>query len=249
MQIYPRLSSVCRGNGNGITDGSRTVRCDTLIDVIYLPHIQRLFCLILSLFLLSCQPGGGDFSDVQNLGSVGKNIISFGDSLTEGVGARAGKNYPTLLAEGLGRPIINAGRRGDTTAAGLSRLERDVLGRNPRLVLVLFGGNDFLRRVPLERTIHDLEMMVKRIQEQGAMVVLLGLKLGVFRDEYSPMYEDVADKYGASLVPDVLAGILSDPRLRSDAIHPNGAGYELMTERILKKVKPLLQEADHRISG
>ncbi len=78
------------------------------------------------------------------------------------------------------------------------------------------------------------------------MVVLLGLKLGLFRDEYGPMYEDVADKFGASLVPDVLADILSDPTLRSDAIHPNGGGYELMTERILKKVKPLLQEADQR---
>jgi len=213
-----------------------------------LSSARKLLWLVLCLLLFACERGQ-DFRDVQNLSSTGKNIISFGDSLTEGVGAGAGKNYPTLLAEGLGRPIINAGRRGDTTAAGLSRLERDVLGRNPRLVLVLFGGNDFLRRVPLERTIHDLEMMVKRIQEQGAMVVLLGLKLGVFRDAYSPMYEDVADKYGASLVPDVLAGILSDPRLRSDAIHPNGAGYELMTERILKKVKPLLQEADRRIRG
>ncbi len=109
----------------------------------YLAHIQRLCCLILCLILWSCQPGGGDFRDVQNLGSVGKNIISFGDSLTEGVGAREGKSYPTLLAEGLGRPIINAGRRGDTTTAGLSRLERDVLGRNPRLVLVLFGETTF----------------------------------------------------------------------------------------------------------
>jgi len=81
------------------------------------------------------------------------------------------------------------------------------------------------------------------------MVVLLGLKLGVFRDEYGSMYEDIAEKYGALLVPDVLAGVLSDARLKSDAIHPNGAGYELMTERILKKVKPLLQEADQTIRG
>ena len=208
-----------------------------------LSSARKLLWLVLCLLLFACERGQ-DFRDVQNLSSTGKNIISFGDSLTEGVGAGAGKNYPILLSEGLGRPVINVGRRGDTTAAGLSRLERDVLGRNPRLVLVLFGGNDFLRRVPLERTIHNLEMMVKRIQEQGAMVVLLGLKLGVFRDEYGPMYEDVAEKNGALLVPDVLDGILSDPRLKSDSIHPNGAGYALMTERILKKVKPLLLEAD-----
>ena len=215
----------------------------------YIAHIQRLLCLTLCLFLWSCQSGERDFREVQNLASVGKDIISFGDSLTEGVGTGEGRSYPTLLSEGLGRPVINAGRRGDTAAAGLSRLDRDVLGRDPRLVLVLFGGNDFLRRVPLERTKHDLEMMVKRIQDRGAMVVLLGLKLGIFKDEYSPMYEDVAEKYGAFLVPDVLAGVLSDPRLKSDAIHPNSAGYELMTDRILKKVKPLLLEADQRIRG
>ena len=209
---------------------------------------RKFLWLPLCLLFFACGRGG-DFRDVQNLASVGKDIISFGDSLTEGVGAGEGRSYPTLLSEGLGRPVINAGRRGDTATAGLSRLDRDVLGRDPRLVLVLFGGNDFLRRVPLERTMHDLEMMVKRIQDTGAMVVLLGLKLGVFRDEYGPMYEDVAEKYGALLVPDVLAGVLSDPRLKSDAIHPNGAGYELMTERILKKVKPLLLEADLRISG
>jgi len=213
--------------------------------VVFHSLARKLLWLPLCLLLFACERGG-DFRDVQNLSSTGKNIISFGDSLTEGVGAGEGKNYPTLLSERLGRPVINAGRRGDTTAAGLSRLDRDVLGRNPRLVLILFGGNDFLRRIPLARTIHDLEMMVKRIQERGAMVVLLGLKLGVIRDEYGPMYEDVADKYGALLVPDVLAGILSDPRLKSDTIHPNGTGYELMTERILKKVKPLLQEADQR---
>jgi acyl-CoA thioesterase-1 len=229
--------------------GIRIDGCGTLINVTYIVYIQKLLCLTVCLLLWSCQPGGGDFREVQNLASVGEDIISFGDSLTEGVGAGEGKSYPTLLSEGLGRPVINAGRRGDTAAAGLSRLDRDVLGRDPRLVLVLFGGNDFLRRIPLERTTHDLEMMVKRIQDRGAMVVILGLKLGVYRDEYGPMYEDVAEKYGAFLVPDVLAGVLSDPRLKSDAIHPNGAGYELMTERILNKVKPLLLEADQTIRG
>ena len=78
------------------------------------------------------------------------------------------------------------------------------------------------------------------------MVVLMGLKFGIFSDEYGPMYEDVARKHGALHIPDVLDGILSDPRLKSDSIHPNAAGYELMAERILNKVKPLLLEANRR---
>ena len=67
------------------------------------------------------------------------------------------------------------------------------------------------------------------------MVVLVGLRLGIFSDEYGPMYEEIAEIHGALLIPDVLDGILSDPRLKADTIHPNAAGYALMAERILKK--------------
>ncbi len=124
-----------------------------------------------------------------------------------------------------------------------------MLEQNPRLVIVLLGGNDFLRRVPLSKTRKNLEEIVRRIQGRGAMVVLAGVRLGLFTDEYGPLYEEIAEKHGALLIPKVLKGILSDPKLKSDSIHPNGAGYQLMAERILKQVRPLLEEADRRVKG
>jgi lysophospholipase L1-like esterase len=45
-------------------------------------------------------------------------------------------------------------------------------------------------------------------------------------------------------VPQALKGILSETKLRRDAIHPNGAGYRLMAKRIAEAFKPLLREAD-----
>jgi lysophospholipase L1-like esterase len=45
-----------------------------------------------------------------------------------------------------------------------------------------------------------------------------------------------------------MKGILSEAKLKSDAIHPNGAGYRLIAERITEKVRPLLREAD-RLTG
>ena len=200
---------------------------------------------IIGFLFLACERGG-DYGSVRNLDSPGKNVIAFGDSLTEGVGARKGEDYPSLLARELQQPVINAGRRGDTTAQGLARLERDVLKRNPRLVIVLFGGNDFLRRVPLDRASKNLEEIIKRIQQQGAMVVLVGMRLGLFTDEYGPIYKKLAKQYDALLIPRALKGILSDRKLKSDSIHPNSAGYRLLAERILKKIGPLLQEADRR---
>jgi lysophospholipase L1-like esterase len=118
------------------------------------------------------------------------------------------------------------------------------MDKNPRLVIVLLGGNDFLRQVPIDDTRKNLEAIVQRIQERGAMVVITGMKLGLFTDEYGAMMENIAEKFGALLVPQVTKGILSDSKLKSDPIHPNGAGYRLIAERVAEKVKPLLERAD-----
>lgn len=184
--------------------------------------------------------------EVRNLRSQGKNIICFGDSLTEGVGAARGEDYPSILAGHLGARVLNAGERGDTTAGALARLQRDVLEHDPRLVIVLLGGNDFLRQVPLEETKKNLEQIVRRIQQQGAMVAVVGLRLGLFTDEYGPMYQEIATKYQALYIPEVLKGILSDSQLKSDSIHPNGAGYRLVAERVFSGVQPLLEEAERQ---
>ncbi len=208
--------------------------------------MARFLWLLLIGILSSTCDRAGSFNDIRNLQSRGENIICFGDSLTEGVGAGSGEDYPSVLARRLQVPIINAGRRGETSADGLNRLEQDVLARNPRLAVVLFGGNDFLRQVPVSETRKNLEAIVQRIQERGAMVVLVGLRLGLFTDEYGPIYEEIAKQHGALYIPEVLKGVLSDPRLKSDSVHPNSAGYQLMAERILEQVKPLLEEADRQ---
>jgi acyl-CoA thioesterase-1 len=207
----------------------------------------RLFsiCLFFALFN-SC--GGDPFDSIRNIRSSGESIICFGDSLTEGVGAGSGEEYPTVLSRQLALPVINAGLRGDTSAQALERLSTSVLNKNPRLVIVLLGGNDFLRQVPRQETRKNLEEIVRRIQNAGAMVVIAGLKLGFFTDEYGPIFEETARQFGALYVAQVLKGILNDSALRSDPIHPNGAGYRLIAERIAEKIMPLLREAD-RLTG
>ena len=191
--------------------------------------------------------GGDSFKEVRNLGSTNEAIVCLGDSLTEGVGADPGQDYPAVLSRELAFPVVNQGRRGDTTAEALSRLP-EVLERNPRLVIVLLGGNDFLRQVPRSETKKNLAEVVRRLQDRGAMVAIAGMRLGVFTDEFSPIYEDTAKQLGAFYIPQVMQGILSDPQLKSDPIHPNAAGYRLLGQRIAEKLKPLLREAD-RLTG
>jgi acyl-CoA thioesterase-1 len=192
--------------------------------------------------------GGENLATIRNIRSSGQAIICFGDSLTEGVGAGSGEDYPSILSRQLGSPVINAGVRGDTTAAALARLDGEVLTKNPRLVIVLLGGNDFLRQQPRGETRRNLEEIVHRVQAQGAMVVIAGIKLGLFGDDYGEIFEQTAKRFDALYIPQVMKGIFTDASLRSDSIHPNGAGYRLIAERIADKVRPLIQEAD-RLRG
>jgi len=208
----------------------------------------RIHASLFWLVLLLAACGGDDFRKIRNLHSAGEAIVCFGDSLTEGVGAEGGDDYPTALSRQLGFPIVNAGRRGDTTAQALERLSESVLRRNPRLVIVLLGGNDFLRQLPRAESKKNLSEIVRRIQQQGAMVAIAGVRLGLFTDEFAAIYEDTAKEFGALYIPEVMKGILGDAKLKSDTIHPNGAGYRLIAERVAEKVRPLLREAD-RLTG
>ena len=63
--------------------------------------------LVLLLLIVSgCR--GERFDTIRNVGSAGETIICFGDSLTEGVGAEPGEEYPTILSRLLGMRVLNA---------------------------------------------------------------------------------------------------------------------------------------------
>lgn len=198
---------------------------------------------VLALLLTSC--GGPSVEAVRNLeGPPVKRIAAFGDSLTEGTGVERSQAWPAQLETILGIPVDNFGRAGDTTASGLDRLD-EVLETKPRLVIVGLGGNDFLRQVPRDETERNLAAIVKRFQDGGAMVVLLGMNLGLFTDEYSPICERVAGATGAWLIPKVLKGVLDKPSKRQDdRIHPNAAGHRVMAEKIAKGLRPLLERTN-----
>jgi acyl-CoA thioesterase I len=203
---------------------------------------QLIAVFLFAGFLTAC--GGENFAQIRNIRSAGETIICFGDSLTEGVGAGEGEDYPSALSRQLVSPVVNAGRRGDTTADALQRLSGAVLSKNPRLVILLLGGNDLLRQRPRQETRKNLEEIVRRVQARGAIVAIVGIKLGLFTDEYAAVFEETARQFGALYIPGVMKGVLSDSKFRSDPIHPNGAGYRLVAERIAEKIKPLLREAD-----
>ncbi len=167
-----------------------------------------------------------------------QTIICFGDSLTYGTGASKGMDYPSQLSKLIGKPVLNTGAPGDTTARALKRLKRDVLSQKPDVVLITLGGNDLKNGVSREVAFSNLKKIVESIHHSGARVIIGGLKFP-FRDRgYGRGYHELADETGAILIPDIFEGIMGNRNMMSDPIHPNDAGYTLMAQRFYKAMVP-----------
>jgi acyl-CoA thioesterase-1 len=169
---------------------------------------------------------------------AGETVVFLGDSITSGHRLSPDVAFPHRLGQALGVPVVNAGISGDTTEGGLSRLERDVLARRPRLVVVELGVNDMFGQWPRERTVANLRTITQRIRAQGADVILLHIALpGVPGDGHRRRLREIARAEGAILVEDFLEGVV--PGRTYDGLHPNGEGHALLAERLL----PVLRRA------
>lgn len=63
-------------------------------------------------------------------------------------------------------------------------------------------------------------------------MVLLGVRGGLLYDSYEGDYRNLARETGAVYVPNVLDGLVGNPKYMDDAIHPNDSGYAIMADKI-----------------
>ncbi|MHB8154529.1 MAG: GDSL-type esterase/lipase family protein [Candidatus Omnitrophota bacterium] len=196
----------------------------------------KYIIIILGIFLAGCfKP------QINNLDAQGANIICFGDSITFGYGANPGEDYPSGLRKLVKLPVINAGVDGDTTFAALERLENDVLAKNPKLVIVEFCGNDFLKKIPRENTVKNLTQIIERIQGKGAMVALVDISAGMFFMEYREAFKKLAAEKKAIFIPVILNRIITNPAMKSDFFHPNARGYQVIAQRIYQAISAYIK--------
>jgi lysophospholipase L1-like esterase len=193
------------------------------------------FYLLSTILLTACAK-----REIINIDSKGTNIICFGDSITFGYGANPGEDYPSVLAKMINAPVINAGIDGDTSIEALRRIDTDVLDRDPLLVIVEFGGNDFLKRTPLAETLSNVEEMIKKVQSAGAMVAITDVGAGMIMSDYGKEFRRLGKRYRAIFIPHLLSGILANPSLKSDSIHPNAEGYKFIAQKVYRVVTPYL---------
>jgi lysophospholipase L1-like esterase len=162
----------------------------------------------------------------------GAVVLALGDSLTFGTGAAPEASYPAMLARVTGWQVVNAGVPGDTAAQALDRTPGLLTQHAPQLVLLSIGGNDLLRRLPEADTRARIRSMVELSLAAAAQVLLVAVprpslmaaSLGSLTDH--PMYAQLAAELKVPLQRQGWAEVLSDERLRADAIHANAQGYE-----------------------
>jgi acyl-CoA thioesterase I len=176
---------------------------------------------------------------ITNYPSAGTDIIAFGDSLISGAGATEGNDFVSLLSQRIGRDIINLGVPGNTTADALARLD-ELDDYHPKVVIILLGGNDHLKRVPIETTFHNLSEIIQGIHAKGAIVLLLGVKGNLFGDNFESEFEALRDTHHTAYVSNVLDGLFGNQTYMADAVHPNDAGNMIIADRVFPVLVKLL---------
>lgn len=174
-------------------------------------------------------------------------IVGFGDSLMAGYqlpqeDALPAQLQKALTAKGIDTVIVNAGVSGDTSAAGLARVDWSVPDGTDGVILEL-GANDALRGIAPEETEKNLEAIIGRLRGRGIKVLLVGMiappNMGSdYRDRFNPIYQRLADEYDLAFYPFVLDGVVTEPDLKiEDGMHPNAKGVAVMVERMLPAVE------------
>ncbi len=164
-------------------------------------------------------------------------ILAFGDSLTYGTGTSPDKAYPAVLARLARRKVINAGIPGEVSKQGLLRLPGLLQQYQPDLIIICHGANDILRKQDIAITKSNLQKMINLARENHTQVVLIGVpEFSLFLNT-SPIYPALAKKNKLVIEQDIIADILAKNALKSDRIHPNSTGYQMLAERIYNLLK------------
>jgi acyl-CoA thioesterase-1 len=181
-------------------------------------------------------------------------IVVLGDSLTAGYGLAGDDAFPVRLqaalqADGIDARVINAGVSGDTSAAGLRRLDWALAAGPdgpPDALIVELGANDGLRGLDPKTTEANLDAILTRGKARGLKILLTGMKAppNLGRDyaaEFDALFPRLAARHDVALYPFFLDGVAADRTLnQADGIHPNPAGVAVIVGRILPYVKRLL---------
>jgi lysophospholipase L1-like esterase len=169
-------------------------------------------------------------------------VVFMGDSITDGWGRRYGKFFE-------GKPYVNRGISGQTTPQMLIRFRPDVIALKPQVVVILAGTNDIAGNtgpMTLEAIEDNLASMAELARANNIRVVLASvmpvcdyirpqtvqrppekiIALNAWIKDYAAKNNHVYLDYYFAMLDDKQ---MLRQEITDDGLHPNAAGYEIMT--------------------
>ncbi|MFW0717111.1 arylesterase [Pedobacter sp. N23S346] len=189
-----------------------------------------------------------------------KQIVFFGDSLTQGYGLRDPEtaSFPALIQKtinenGGGFNVINAGLSGNTTFSALNRL-KPILEMQTDIFVLELGANDLIRGHSASDVEANLQYIINQVKQHhpSAPILLLGIELpgwipGAKAAGYRNIYNRLAAKNEIHLVPFLLEGVAGIPHLNMfDGIHPLAEGYEIIARNVWNTLKTILEATQNK---
>jgi acyl-CoA thioesterase-1 len=186
-------------------------------------------------------------------------IVAFGDSLTAGYQLKPEDAFPAQLqmalrAKGYKVTVVNAGVSGDTTSAGLERLDWTLQEKADAVILEL-GANDALRGSPADKARENLDRIVTGFKAKGMDVLIAGMRAPGnwgrdYKTTFDGMYADIAKRHDALLYPYFLEGVeVNSPDVLGDGLHPSASGIAKVVAGILPDVEKLIARVAARKSA
>ena len=182
-----------------------------------------------------------------------QRVVFMGDSITDSWGhGPASGFFP-------GKPYVNRGISGQTTAQMVVRFQQDVVHLKPALVVILAGTNDIAGNTglsSLEMIEDNLSSMAEIAQANGIRVVLSsvlpvsdypwrrGLRPAEKVRSVNAWMRAFCSQHGYTFL-DYYSAMTNadgglDPNLSKDGVHPTAAGYAVMAPLAEKSIKEAL---------
>jgi acyl-CoA thioesterase-1 len=223
----------------------------------YIFSAAIVFGLLIGFSFIGCDNGSINNSHDTTLVCLGNSLTAGYGAITPGVDDKS-NSYPAYLQNKINIPVVNAGVSGDTTLQSLSRIDTDVLSKNPRIVIIELGANDVFQRIPIKDTRDNLRSIIDKLNDGNRKIYLarfytdaiaraMANDIGITNfamqtlliNQYNTMFNTLASSNNVVLIDDIWDGVWGIHM--SDSVHPNAAGYEIMANNYFKILQPYLQ--------
>jgi len=202
-------------------------------------------------------------------------IVTLGDSITKGhrAGVKKDETFSAVLEQrlkqrGTAASVVNVGIGGERTDQALERLDRDVLARDPALVVIMYGTNDSYvdqgkkaSRITEAEYRDNLMQLIDRVRKAGSTPVLmteprwgkqggangLGEHPNVRLEQFMVACRNVAKLKKVPLVDNFRVWSEHEAKgtdvgtWTTDECHPNPAGHVVIADAML----PVILSAIH----